>query len=689
MANLGFSLRSAFGLIPKTEKIESQKNALQDEYDRLNSYVESEELKEYQELKTLIESNEFISNKKNIAALNFKSTEEYQKEVKFIKLKKDKRFVNFFKVLASNELTAFNETETSDELKRFRELNEYLSSNDHKDLVKDFSEKLNLEVDKAKQLKALDKSKEIKDYYKTLNSVSLKNYNNLKGSSDLDEYNQLKEFTSSSELSAFKKDIAQQLVAEKNKTKEVKQLRNNPAIKQYLKNKNKEELEKPEALTQLEELQAYLKSSNYQTKLNQLQYKNTEEFKKEEKFKALQKDRRFKDYFKFIASPLFKHYSVFKDSDKLKEYEDLKAYVNSSEYQQAISEYTYKNTDEFKLEKEFESLKKSSRITTWQKYQKSKPYLLFKEIENSEALAEYQELEDFIGSDKFKEFKEYMLDKDKWKKTDDYQKEIRYNELAKSENIKWYFSIKDSKKFDELKAWNLTFEDDFTSGKVDDEKWMNSYFWGKMLLNDRYVVAGDRHFYTDNKNIEHNGTTVKIITKKEQTQGKVWHPVHGFSTQEFGYTSGMLSTAHSFRQLYGKIEAKVKLNGEYPVYQAFWLKGEKIMPEIDVFKFNMDKKNRFQMSNIWGEPTDFKSVRRKTEKLNGSGFTKDYFIYSLEWNESKLTWKVNGVEVFSCTENIPTEPLYLLLSAGIQKEPQQEIVDAAFEIDWVRCYEKA
>jgi len=689
MANLVFSLRSAFGMIPKTEKLESENKVLKEEYEKLNIYSESDELKEYEELKEYINSDAFKNEKKRIKELNYKTTEEFKKETRYNKLKKDKSILNYFKVKKSAELSEFKNTESSENLKTYLELKEYLSGDEHKNAVLEFDKNLKIEKDKAKELKALDKSKSIKIYFKVLNSEVLKNYNELNDSQELEEYNELKEFCSSQNLQEFKKAIAEQLITEKNKINEVKALKKSPTIKAYHKNSDNEDAEKPEELIQLEEIENYVNSEEYKNKLNELKYKNTEEYKKEEKFKLLKKSKNIKLYFKFIESSPFKHYVSFKDSDELKQYEELKSYIASNDYKEALNNYTYKNSDEYKKELTFAELQKSVEISNWVKYKKSKPYLLFLKIEGSDLLNEYQELDEFIASDDFKQLKEYMLDKQKWEKTEEHQKEVRYNELSKSDDIKWYLAIKDSNKFDEIKAWKLTFEDDFTSGKVEEEKWMNSFFWGKMLINDRYVLAGDKHFFTDNKNIELNGTSIKIITKKEKTQGKVWHPVHGFSTQEYDYTSGMLTTAHSFRQQYGRIEAKIKINAEYPVYQAFWLKGEKILPEIDIFKFNMDKKNRFQMSNYWGDAADSKTASRKTTKMNGSTFAKDYFIYTLDWTENKLTWKVNGLEVFSTTEGIPNEPLYLLLSAGLQKEPTDELTSSSFEIDWVRCYEKA
>lgn len=689
MANFGFTLRSTFGLIPKTDKIESVKKALQDEFEKLNNYAESEELKEYNELQELINSEEFKSNKSNILALDFKKTEEFQKEAKYNKLKKNKGIVNYFKVKESAQLSEFYTTEESDDLKNYIELRDYLASQEHKSVIEDYNNKLSDEKNKEKEYKTQSKSKSIKDYYKVLNSSQLKIYEEINGSAELDEYNELKELIEGDKLQQFKNAIAEELKTEQEKPKQLKQLKNNSDVKAYLNKTADDDMEKPQALIELEELQSYIESEEYKQKLTSLEFKNTDEFKKEIKYKQLKKDSKFKTYFKFINSPLFKHYQNLKDSEELKQYEELKAYVSSQEYKETLNSLVYKNTDEYKKEEQFAGLKKSSKIVSWEKYQKSKPYLLFKEIDDSDILKEYEELDELINSDKYKEYKAYMLDKDKWKKTDDFAKETRLQELEKSDDIKWYLATKDSNKFNQLKAWNITFEEDFNSGKIDETKWMNSFFWGKMNLNDRYVIAGEKQYYTDNKNFEINGTTLKIVTKKEQVEGKVWHPIHGFVPQNFNYTSGMLSTAHSFRQQYGRIEAKIKLNAQYPIYQAFWLKGEKILPEIDVFKFNMDKKNRLQLSSIVGDPMDYKNAKPSTNKLNGSTFTKDYFIYTLDWEENKITWKINGIEVFSTSESIPNEPLYLMLSSGLISEPTEEFQGNAFEIDWVRCYEKA
>jgi beta-glucanase (GH16 family) len=689
MANLSFLLRASFGMLPNAQKIESKRNELQQEYDKLVEYKASQELKEYLEIKELVDSEEFKKNKKELLALDFKKTEEYQKEQQYLKLSKQKAIVNYFRVSQSAEYQKFLEVESSDALADYQNLQSYLTGQEHKNVVAEWTLKLKEEVNKQKTFQQLKGSGKIKAYFKTLNSAQLKNYNELTDSNELKEFEALKEFTSSKQLQEFKEALVSQLSAEKEKVNRLKLLKNNSEIIAYNKLKDKEGVEKPLTLVEFDELNEYLNSSEYKKHLVTLEYKNTEQCQKENRFKSLQKNKKLVSYFKFQASNEFSVFVQFKDSQELKDFEELEQYVNSPAYKQALESLKYSNSDEFKKEEAYNQLKNSESIKMWEKFRKSKPYLLYKETEESTLLQEYNTLKEFVESAKFQEFKAYMLDKEKWQKTEAFAKETRYNELSHLADIIWYLSVAESKKFEVLNEWKLTFEDDFTTGKIDDKKWMNSFFWGKVLLNDRYVLAGDQHFYTDNKNIEFNGTTLKIITRQEKARGKVWHPLHGFSEKDFDFTSGMLSTAHSFRQKYGKFEAKIKVDGNFPVYQAFWLKGEKIVPEIDVFKFNMDKKNRFQMSSIWGDPSNVKSAQRITSKISGSSFTSDFFIYSLEWAPEKITWKINNLEVFSTTTGIPDEPLFLMLSSGIQKNAPIQQLPAAFEIDWIRCYEKA
>jgi beta-glucanase (GH16 family) len=293
-------------------------------------------------------------------------------------------------------------------------------------------------------------------------------------------------------------------------------------------------------------------------------------------------------------------------------------------------------------------------------------------------------LEAYINSDEFKKVFDYMAlpGKQKYELSDEYRLEQEYLTLKKSEKIKWFFKVK----FKELKAWNKTFEDDFTESKLDGKKWITRYFWGEEILKDSYSLAQDKHFVTDGKNIEIKDSVLTIITRQEEVVGKAWDPLLGFYPKDFSYTSGLISTGKSFRQKYGRIKAKIRLNNPGKVSHAFWMVGNQILPEVDIFKSDNSK---LLLSNISGNITSTGGVNRRTSKIGGGKLAHDFFIYSLEWTPEKLVWKVNDLEVASVTEAVPQDPLFLVLSSGIFKDQVNGSIPARMDIDWIRVYEKA
>ena len=564
MANFSFALRLALGFLPKTEKIEEERNQLIAEFNKLNEYKESDELKRFNELKDFVESADFKKKKADITALNYPASDYCAKEKKYNSLKKDKQIANYFKVLNSDDYKSFLKLNESDTVKRYLELTETVNSAEHKNNKVEIDKAYDEEKAKAATYKKLKKSSEVKGVLKLM-------------------------------------AIAQ--IAEAD-LKDSEQLAKNYGLKSFV------------------------------------------------------------------------------DSGKWNSFRELEAHVTAADYEKNLEAMNYRNSKYFKLEEELKNLEANGDIKFWKKFQASKQYKMFCETEGSAKLNEYNELETFVNSDDFKTQKAYLLEKNRFSQSEEAAKEREFETLKNSENIKWYQATLNSNKFDELKAWKLTFEDDFTDGKIDESKWMNSFFWGKMVLNDRYVLAGDKQYYTDNKNVDIKQSVLSIVTKKEKATGKVWDAKHGFFTQDFEYTSGMLSTANSFRQQNGKFEAKIKIDAENPVYQAFWLKGEKMEPQIDVFKFNVGKKGSMQMSA-------YTNGKAAGTKLGGSALGKDFFIYSVEWEANKITWKINNVEVASTTNAVPQEPLFVMFSAGLNKNADNAQLPSAFQIDWVRCYEKA
>ena len=82
-------------------------------------------------------------------------------------------------------------------------------------------------------------------------------------------------------------------------------------------------------------------------------------------------------------------------------------------------------------------------------------------------------------------------------------------------------------------------------------------------------------------------------------------------------------------------------------------------------------------------------MNKKIRKKAAEKYTGDYFIYSIEWTPEKLVWKINNKQVLTQTRGIPSEAMYLVLSAGVTNGVTEHQLPAKMEIDWVKIYQKA
>ncbi len=528
MASLKFSL----GMIPSTSKIEQQEKALLEEYNKLQAFKESNELARYNELDSLVNSAGFQQEKKQIEALKYAGSTEFQKE---------------------------------------------------------------------KEYNSLSKSKEIRLYLKTRDSAELKSFKELDGSEKIRNFEELGKFIST------------------------------PAFRQ-------------------------------KQKMKPITFKQSDEYRKFLEYKTLKK------------SPEVKKPDKHQGSPRLERFRELEAFVTSQEFltKKNMKPITFKDSEEYAKLQEYNSLKASPEIKGYYAFLKSKEYANFKKIDGSAMFARYEELKDYVASQEFVERKNYLLDKKRFEKTEMFAQLQEYETLKKSDDIVWYFKVKDSNKFDILKTRELTFSDDFDETGVNDKKWLTSYYWGEKLLKDNYSLDGDLHIHTPASNFSVRSSVLTITTKPEKKEGKVWIPSSGFVKREFAYTSGQINTGASFRQKYGIFSAKIKLDNP-SAKNAFWLLGDTMTPHIDICRTGKGK--------VWFDI--FRSEKSSARSSLPGKYSGGFYIYTLEWTPDKLVWKVNGEEVFRQTGNVPQEPMYISLAGGTST---QLGTVANMEIDWVKVY---
>ncbi|HEY6162353.1 MAG TPA: glycoside hydrolase family 16 protein [Bacteroidia bacterium] len=210
-------------------------------------------------------------------------------------------------------------------------------------------------------------------------------------------------------------------------------------------------------------------------------------------------------------------------------------------------------------------------------------------------------------------------------------------------------------------GWKLIFEDEFNGERPDDAKWLASPPWGTVL----FFGDATRHDSSMNGSVECylpgnlvvDKGTLKLVTKNEEVishssydkPDSALQPDGLPSTRLFHYTSGCLYSKQSFGP--GKFEIRCKIPKVDGVWPAFWLFGG-CAQEFDVFEFVNGKfsdnseecSRRLQMTyHRYADCNDPGTwCSHGTAVLDTIDYSKDFHIYSVEWDEYQVTWRVDG-----------------------------------------------
>ena len=360
----------------------------------------------------------------------------------------------------------------------------------------------------------------------------------------------------------------------------------------------------------------------------------------------------------------FQAFKEFESSEELKHFLELEKEVTSSNFslrKKKILKESYKNSEAHRKEVRYNQLLKRQK--------------------GDDHSPEFAELDRYINSDEFLKQKQYLTMKpsERYETTEEYQKETEYRELKKSEKILWYFRTTKKYPFREIEKWECTFEDQFKGGALDTSRWMTRYYWGEKTLDRSFVLEDDRSFITDGENIEFYDNKARIVTKQGKATGLAWRPGQGFVEEDFDFTSGMLSTAKSFKQKYGIFKAKIKM-ARGSVAQSFWMVSDTMLPHVDVARFENGK---LHADYFWGSSS---APHKSISKTGGSRYEDEFFIFTLEWTPSKLVWKINDKVFKTQTSGVPQDPMYINFSANLKKDASDRGLPSAMEVDWIRVY---
>src|SRR5215831_4370189 len=157
----------------------------------------------------------------------------------------------------------------------------------------------------------------------------------------------------------------------------------------------------------------------------------------------------------------------------------------------------------------------------------------------------------------------------------------------------------------------------------------------------------------------------------------------------YQYTSGMITSQHSFSQLYGYFEIRAELPAGQGLWPAFWLLPTDLSwpPEIDVFEM-LGKDPTTLYTTVHYGTTNQASGQGETVANTSTGF----HTYGVDWEPDYITWYFDGQQVFK-TPTPPgvDKPMYLLANLGLGGGWGGAVdgttsFPASYQIDYIRAY---
>jgi beta-glucanase (GH16 family) len=233
---------------------------------------------------------------------------------------------------------------------------------------------------------------------------------------------------------------------------------------------------------------------------------------------------------------------------------------------------------------------------------------------------------------------------------------------------------------------------------VDKSKW----FHQTVLPNGDSWYNNEQQHYTDRPiNASTYGGYLEITAQKEEFTDQ------GVTKQ---FTSARLNSKFAFT--YGRVEVRAQVPEGRGTWPAIWMLPKDIKEMGAYFdlqgygEFSWPDSGEIDILEHWGRNQNYaqsaihtRSSFGNTINLGGQpvpAMSSKFHTYSLDWDEEKLTFSVDGKEHYTynpSVKNSETWPFdrdyYLLLNFAIEKDIDPSFKRGTFFVDYVRVYDQS
>ncbi len=245
-------------------------------------------------------------------------------------------------------------------------------------------------------------------------------------------------------------------------------------------------------------------------------------------------------------------------------------------------------------------------------------------------------------------------------------------------------------------GYNLIWSDEFDGENLSSDKWdfhlkdgcPNLCGWGNNELQ----------YYTEkNENLYFKEGNLIIEARNENISGKEYSSSRIHTDNKFEFKYGRIDIRASMPSATGTWVALWLLNKNYEVQNPaeWWPKGG----EIDIMEYLGEDKSKVFGTAHYGRNLGSHRFNSMKYQATGENFDKIYYVFSIIWEEDKITWLVNDNPYHSITPSDTSgEPypfndeffLIMNLSVGgnLPVAPISSEYPAYLIIDYIRVYQK-
>lgn len=224
----------------------------------------------------------------------------------------------------------------------------------------------------------------------------------------------------------------------------------------------------------------------------------------------------------------------------------------------------------------------------------------------------------------------------------------------------------------------LAFADDFGGTALDPAKWRTCYPWSPA---DGCTNASNNElqWYRPDAVTVHDGRL--LITAGRAVPGLFREG------KRFGYSSGLITTAHSFQMTYGYVEVRAQLPAGRGLWPAFWMLpvDQSWPPEIDILEAIGQRPNEAILT-YHGTTSDEPQAIVPVADLSAGMHT-----FAVDWRVEGIVWLIDDQEVFRVEAPVTAKPMYLLANLAVGgtfpgSPDASTVFPASLVVDYIRAW---